>query len=33
MHPDIMRAIIKEHVRDLGNDVRDARKSAKVRAR
>jgi hypothetical protein len=26
MHPEIMRAIINEHVRELSDDVRDARK-------
>ena len=33
MHPDILRAIIDEHVRELGNDVRDARRAGKGRAR
>jgi hypothetical protein len=33
MHPDIMRAIINEHVRELSNDMRDARRAGKGRAR
>jgi len=32
MHPEIIRAIINEHVRELSDDVRDARR-AKGRAR
>jgi hypothetical protein len=32
MHPDIIRAIMNEHVRELNNEVRDARR-AKGRAR
>jgi hypothetical protein len=34
MHPDIIRAIMEEHVRQLSADVRAARRSSrKVRAR
>jgi hypothetical protein len=33
MHPDIIRAIINEHVRELSADVRDARGPRKSRAR
>jgi hypothetical protein len=33
MHPDIMQALIKEHVRELSADVRAARKADKSRAR
>jgi hypothetical protein len=33
MHPDIIRAILNEHVRELGNDVRDARRAGKRRTR
>jgi hypothetical protein len=30
MHPDIIRAIINEHVRELSNDVRDARRARRA---
>jgi hypothetical protein len=33
MHPDILRAIINEHVRELSDDVRDARRAGKGRTR
>jgi hypothetical protein len=33
MHPDIIRAIINEHVRELSADMRDARRTRKGRAR
>jgi hypothetical protein len=33
MHPDIIRAIMNEHVRELSNEVRDARRAGKGRAR
>jgi hypothetical protein len=33
MHPDIMKAIIAEHVRDLSIDVRASRRSWKRSAR
>lgn len=33
MHPDIMQALINEHLRDLGADVRAARRADKRRTR
>jgi hypothetical protein len=33
MHPDIIRAIMNEHVRDLNADLEAGRKSRKSRAR
>jgi hypothetical protein len=33
MHPDIIRAIINEHVRDLGIDAQTGRRTLKSRAR
>jgi hypothetical protein len=33
MHPDIIKAIMNEHVRELSADVRAARRSAKGNAR
>jgi len=33
MHPEIIRAIMNEHVRELSNDVHDARRAGKGRAR
>jgi hypothetical protein len=33
MHPDILKAIINEHVRELSADVKAARRARKDRAR
>jgi hypothetical protein len=33
MHPDIIRALINEHVRDLGTDAQLGRRTRKSRAR
>jgi hypothetical protein len=33
MHPDIIRAIINEHLRDLGADAQTGRQTRKSRAR
>jgi hypothetical protein len=33
MHPDIIRAIINEHVRDLSADAQNGRRTRKSRAR
>jgi hypothetical protein len=33
MHPEILKAIMNEHVRDLSADVQDARRARKGRAR